>query len=269
MKLRVMGHEAHVYTGGRPPGRGLPAVVLVHGAGMDHSVWIHQSRYLAHHGHEVLAVDLPGHGRSAGPCLTSIADMADWITALADAAGHERFALVGHSMGALVALEAAARSPQRARTVVLLGVAAPMPVADLLLDAARDDPAAANDMVTLWGLALRAQLGANPAPGMWMTGGVMRLLERAGPGVLHADLRACNDYTSGLEAAARIGCPVHLLLGGADRMTPRRAAMALTEALTAPQVVDIPGCGHMSMVERPDAVLDAMVAALAAPVIPA
>jgi len=102
-----------------------PLVVLLHGAGMDRSVWSQQTRWLAHHGTRALAVDLPGHGDSEGPALTSVGDLAAWAAAVADALG-DRIHLIGHSMGAFIALEAAATSPDRIASVVLLGVGATM-----------------------------------------------------------------------------------------------------------------------------------------------
>ena len=104
---------AYAYTGGKAFDAALPCVVFVHGALNDHSVWTLLARWFAHHGHGVLAVDLPGHGRSGGAPLASVEALADWLLALLDAAGVRRAAFVGHSMGSLIALEAAARAPQR------------------------------------------------------------------------------------------------------------------------------------------------------------
>jgi pimeloyl-ACP methyl ester carboxylesterase len=111
MELTVSGNTVFASTGGRALDLDAPLTVLIHGAGMDHSVWSLQTRYLAHHGRSVLAVDLPGHGRSGGEPLTTTEDLADWVPKLIDAAGFEQAALVGHSMGAITALEAATRHP--------------------------------------------------------------------------------------------------------------------------------------------------------------
>ena len=262
MKLNVGGHDCYAYTGGRPFAPGAGAVVFVHGGGLDHTVWLLQSRYFAHHGHGVLAVDLPAHGRSAGEPLTSIEAMAAWIEALMEAARIERATLVGHSMGALVVLEAAARLAARAERLVMLGVSVPMPVSDALLASARAGHHAAFDMVNAWGHGRRAHLGGNQAPGMWMMGSGVRLLERSHPGVLYRDLEACNAYRDGLASAARITCPVHVLLGGDDRMSPVRSARALVDALPDPEVRILEGCGHMLMAERPGEVLDALIGAI-------
>ncbi len=213
MELQVDARSVYAYTGTRKLNPALPTVVFVHGSGLDHSVWLLQSRYFAHHGHNVLAVDLPGHGRSQGEPLSSIEAMADWIPQLLDTAGVKTAAVVGHSMGALVTLEVAARHPDRIGSVALLGISVPMPVADPLLDAAKANHHAAIDMITLWGHSYDAQLGGNPMPGMWMTGGALRLLERAGPGVLYNDLKSCNDYVHGLNSAAHVRCPALLRQG--------------------------------------------------------
>lgn len=262
MKLVVDGHAAYAYTGAREFDGDRNPIIFVHGGGLDHTVWLLQSRYFAHHGRGVLAVDLPGHGRSAGTPLSSIPDMADWLIRVMDAAGAETTTLVGHSMGALVVLEAAARHPGRIASVVTIGVSVPMPVSDALLSAAKADTHDAFDMVNVWGHGSRAQVGGNQAPGMWMMGSGVRLLERSAPGVLYADLNACNEYRHGLESAAAIVCPVHLILGRDDRMSPVKAAQPLIEALADSQVTILEDCGHMIMAERPGEVLDLLVAAL-------
>jgi len=113
MRFIVQGYPAYAYTGGRPFDPSARGVLFIHGAAFDHSVWQWQSRYFAHHGFSVLAVDLPAHGRSPGRARATIEAMADWIAAFVDAAGLERTALVGHSMGSLVALQCALAQPQR------------------------------------------------------------------------------------------------------------------------------------------------------------
>lgn len=259
MKLEVDGRETFVYGGGRPFVPGQPSIVFVHGGGLDHSVWILQSRYFAHHGHNVLAVDLPGHGRSAGAPLSGITAMADWCARVLDAAEVANAALIGHSMGSLVALEFGARHPDRTWLLGLIGISTPMPVTDRLLDAARNDDHAAFDMVNLWGHDLSAQIGGNQAPGMWMTGGAIRLLERSGPGVLFNDLDACHRYTHGRESAAKVRCHAHLLLGERDIMASPVNARELRAALPSLRETVLPRCGHMLMAERPGEVLDALI----------
>ena len=263
MRFEIDNRSAFAATGGgveNDPDR--PLVVLLHGAGMDHSVWALQSRWLAYHGWRVLAVDLPGHGRSEGPPLVNIADLADWTIRVLDAAGAARGALVGQSMGALVALEAAARRPDRVASLTLLGAAETMSVHPDLLEAAGFNAHLAVDMVSLWSLGPAATLGHNSVPGLWMLGGVQRLLERAAPGVLHADLSACDAYRG--ADAAKVSCPTTLIHGERDQMTPLKGARALAARIPGARVVVVPGAGHMAMLERPQATLEALRGALAA-----
>ena len=260
MKLAVDGHEAYAYTGARAFDAARDPLIFIHGGGLDHTVWLLQSRYFAHHGRGVMAVDLPAHGKSGGQALTSIADMADWVVRLMDAAGVETATLVGHSMGALVVNEAAARHPGRILRLVTIGISVPMPVTDALLAAARADAHTAFDMVNVWGHGSRAHLGGNQVPGMWMIGSGLRLLERSAPGVLYADLNACNEYRHGLESSARIACPVHVILARDDRMTPVKAARPWLETLTDARLTILEDCGHMLMAEKPGEVLDLLIA---------
>jgi len=258
MRIMVDGHETFAATGGRDFDAALPLTVLVHGAGFDHSVWALLSRYFAHHGAGVLAPDLPGHGRSAGAPLTSIAAMADWVSALIDAAGAQQARLIGHSMGSLVALETAARHPEKVTGLGLICAAAAMPVSADLLAAAKADDHAAIDMVAIWGHGFRAGLGGSQVPGLWMLGGAERLLERSRPGVLFSDLAACNDYRDGAASAAKLTVPVTLVLGERDLMTPAKAGRQLAAAMPAARVVVIKGAGHALMSECPDDVLEAL-----------
>ena len=258
MRLSVNNRSVYAATGGRPFDAAEPAVVLIHGSGMDHTAWALQTRFLAHLGRAVLAVDLPGHGRSDGPPLTDIAGLVEWVVALLDAAGTRQAALVGHSLGALVALETAASHPDRVRALVLLGAAEGMPVNQALRDAASANDDEAVQMIMAWGFGQRGHVGGHAAPGLWMMGGGTRLMQSAPLGVLSADLEACNAYRRGAEAAAAVTCPTLLLLGAADRMTPAKGGAALAQKIAGAKVVVLPGAGHMMMVEQPDATADAL-----------
>ncbi len=221
-------------------------------------MWALQSRYFAHHGYNVLAVDLPGHGRSAGAPLASVEAIGKWLPRVLDAAGIPAAAVVGHSLGALAALACAAEFPQRVTKIALLGPAVPMPVSEALLAAAKADDHVAFELINGWSHSTAKQLGGNQVPGMWMIGAAMRLMERARPGALYADLAACNAYAGGLDAAARVRCPVLAILGQRDLMAPPKGAQALLGALADQRVVTLSGAGHAMMAEQPDAVLDAL-----------
>ena len=266
MKLDVQGRTAYAYTGGKPWADGERCVVFIHGALNDHSVWTLLARWYAHHGYRVLAVDQPGHGRSDGPPLASVEALADWVLALLDAAGVSSVHLVGHSMGSLVALEAASRAPGRVAGLVMVGTAYPMKVSDALLGTARDDPARAIAMVNAFSHSGLASKPSYPGPGAWLRGGADALMHRIQDGgegnLFEHDFRVCDAYANGLEAAARVTCPAHLVVGTRDVMTPPKAAKALAEALRASvsRIVS----GHALMQEAPDAVLNAVREAIPA-----
>lgn len=258
MQITFNGTEYFVSTGGQAFDPSKPTVVLLHGAGFDQSTWALQTRWFAHHGFSVLAPDLPGHGRSPGPALRTIGEMADWTASLIAAAGAQKARLIGHSMGSLIALETAARHPERVSALDLIGTAAAMKVGPDLLKAAEANDPSAVDMVSIWGLGADAEIGGSAAPGLWMHGGAQRVLQRCPPGVLFSDLSACNNYTTALQAAEKVGVPVTLILGERDMMTPAKAGKQLASALRHARTIVIKGAGHMLMTERPDEVLEAL-----------
>lgn len=258
MRIHVGNDEIYAYTGSRSPEPGLPSVVFIHGAANDHSVFALQSRYFAYHGRNVYAVDLPGHGKSEGDALPSVEALAGWIGAFLDAVQAEKTTLVGHSLGSLAVLEAAARLPARIAKIALLGSAVPMAVSDDLLAAAHANDHVAFELINGWSHSAARQLGGNPFPGVWMTGNAMRLLERTRSGVLHTDLAACRDYANGLAAAAATRVPALVVLAARDIMAPPKFTQALVDALGDVRVVTLSGCGHAMMSEQPDAVLDTL-----------
>ena len=263
MRYIVNERAAYAYGGGKAFDPALPTVVFIHGAQNDHSVWGLQSRWFAHHGHGVLAVDLPGHGRSAGPALASVEEMADWLLALLDAAGVRRALLAGHSMGSLVALEASRRAPGRVRGLAMLGTTYPMKVSDALLATSRDDEEAAIDMVNIWSHSGIAPKPSAPAPGFSVMGAARRLMQRMSAinpdQLFHTDFAACNAYANGEAAAQAVSCPTLFIFGAKDMMTPARSTGMLTGAVRHGRIVTVEA-GHSLMSEQPDAVLDALIA---------
>jgi pimeloyl-ACP methyl ester carboxylesterase len=259
MELTVDNRRVYAATGGRPFDRAKPAIIFIHGAGQDHTNWQLPARWFAWNGCAALAPDLPGHGRSDGPSLETIQDMTHWIGRLMGAAKLEKAALVGHSMGGCIALEAAAAMPERITRIALLGTSLAMPVNEALLTAAREDPEQAHRMITTWALGPQARIGGNRVPGMWMFGGSLALLSRNQPGTLYAAFNACNLWKTGPEAAARVRCPALVLIGASDSMTPPKIGRALAEKIAGSRIVTLPNSGHMMMTEAPDAVLDALI----------
>lgn len=258
MKFLVQNQPCYAYTGGKPFDAGKPALLFIHGAANDHSVWHLQSRHFAHHGWNVMAVDLPGHGRSEGKPRGSISEYSQWLIAFLDNANIRRAVVVGHSMGSLIALETALRAPDRLAQLVLVGAAVPMNVSSTLLDAARDDTPTAIEMLNHWGHGPQARLGQSAVPGASLTGTYRRLLARANPGVLHADLAACAGYSVTPEALADMNVPTLILVGEKDQLTPSRAGLALQSMLPLARAVTLGGAGHGMMYESPGPALEAM-----------
>lgn len=255
MNFEAGGKPGYAYTADHAIDPAKRTVVFVHGAGLDHSWFGLQSRYFGYHGRNVLALDLPGHGRSGGAPIATIGGMADWIFSLLDSLHLENVSVVGHSMGALVATELASRHSTRVERIALIGVSYPMKVGEPYLEAAKRDDPAAFDMSTIWGHAAAVPLGGNPNPGMWMYGDTLARLRRLAPGVLHNDLKACNDY----QFAGDVQCPALFILGSRDVMTPPRNAKALMEKIPQAKSTVIEGSGHSLMAEAPDATLDALI----------
>jgi pimeloyl-ACP methyl ester carboxylesterase len=262
MELQLDGAKTFLADYSKGFERARPTVLFVHGAGMDHSIWPLQARHFAYRGWNALALDLPGHGRSDGDLRTSIPALADWLWDLIKALDAPSVHLVGHSMGTLIALDLAARHRRKIAGLALLGAAPRMPVHPALLEAAGATGPLAAELICDWGFGPAGHIGGHKAPGSWMLGHALRLLvSPAGPR-LHADLAACNAYQDGVAAAAKVHCPTLVVAGAADRMTPARQAAKLAEAIKGAQLVVLPDCGHMMMVEQPDATLDALAAFL-------
>lgn len=264
MELEIDGARVFMADQGRAFDPAKPTMLLVHGAGMDHSVWPLQARHFAYRNWNALALDLPCHGRSAGSLLPTIDAMADWLADVIQGLGIKRAALVGHSMGSLVVLACAARKPKRVSQIALLGTAPAMPVHPALLEAAGKPEALAPRMICDWGFGPAGHFGGHRSPGSWMLGHALALLGNSAGPRLQTDMIACNSYQDGLEAAAKVTCPALVLLGALDRMTPTRQGAKLAAAIKGSQLVTLPNCGHMMIIERPDSTRDALDAFLVA-----
>ncbi|MGH6977002.1 MAG: alpha/beta fold hydrolase [Stellaceae bacterium] len=258
MEFAVGGQRVFAGTGGRAFDTSLPTIVLLHGAGMNHTIWALQARALAHHGRNVLAIDFPGHGDSAGPALTTIEDLADWLLRALRVLNLARFRLAGHSMGSLVGLETASRAGVACEALALLGFVPEMRVHPDLLSAARSGAHLASELIVAWGFGLKNLTGGNPAPGVFLPDAALRLIEQTPAASLAADLAACDRYAGAAAAAGAVRCPVLLLSGAQDRMTPAAKANGFAGHFAQGRSVVLRGCGHMLMVEQPVVVLDSL-----------
>jgi pimeloyl-ACP methyl ester carboxylesterase len=262
MYFTVNNHWTYCYTGGKTFDASKPTAVFIHGVLNDHSVWILQSRYLANHGWNVLAVDLPGHCKSEGNPPGSVEGAAAFVLELLNAAGVNQAALIGHSFGSLVALEVAATAPERVSQLVMIGTAFPMKVSQSLLALSRDEPLKAIDMVNTFSHSMLAPPPSSLGPGTWLYGGSRALMRRvlhsnSLVNVFHTGFKACDEYSGGDSAMARVQCPTLFILGRSDQMTLPKTAQGLIGKATKAQVVMVEA-GHQLMLEAPDAVLVAM-----------
>ncbi len=269
MYIPVNSNDTYCYTGGKTFDTAKPTIVFIHGVLNDHSVWILQSRYLANHGFNVLAIDLPGHGKSAGSCPKSVQEAASFIVALLDAAGIAKVALVGHSWGSLIALHAASLAPARVTHLALLGTAFPMKVSPALLDSALNSPPQAIKMVNTFSHSTLAPPPSALGPGTWLYGGSQALMRRVLAGglarspsenVFHIGFNACDAYPQAFEAVVLVSTAqtaILFIVGKYDQMTPPKSALAL--AAKAPQAtVSMVEAGHNLMTEAPEQVLTAL-----------
>lgn len=236
-----------------------PSVIFIHGAGMDHSVWVMPARYFARQGFNVFAFDLPGHGRSEGAPLASIDELADWLASAMDELDVAEAAIVGHSMGSLIGICFAAKYPDKIRALALLGTSAPMPVTDQLLSAAEANDHDAIDMTNTWSHSDFGQQGGNANPGLCMTMSGQRLLEQSGDKVLFTGLNACNEFTNGEALISKIQCDTLVIVGREDKMTAPVKARSVADAIANSRLVELSPCGHSMLSEQPNAVLDALV----------
>jgi pimeloyl-ACP methyl ester carboxylesterase len=251
MKVSIAGSEVYAYTAGESLKPDAPSLVFIHGAAMDHTIWTLFARFYAKAGYNVASLDLPGHGYSSGEPLSTIESAAACVLEVVDQMKLQQVSFIGHSMGSLIALEAAA---QRADThsLAMLGSCFPMRVGKPLLSAAQQNDHASVDMISLFGHSLSSQLGCNPVAGVSVQNMVERLMEQAANDVMYTDLLACHEYENGEQAAAAVSAPATLILGERDLMTPPRAADSLLAAFEHGQRVVLKDCGHMIMLERPE-----------------
>lgn len=252
MIFEVHGQDVFVSNGGRKHRPGQKALVLIHGSGMNHTVWALQNRFLAHRDVNVFSVDLPGHGRSQGRPLADIAQLSDWLDAFLTSADQSGATVLGHSLGALVALHFAASYPERCDGIILAGVAGSMAVHPELLSAAKENDPLAIELIDSWCHASASHIGGHPLPGSWVTGTARRLLESEDKGVLYADLNACNEYADAPHNFEKLAVPVTVIAAAQDRMTPAKAARKLADSLDSAKYVVIRDAGHNMMFERPN-----------------
>lgn len=259
MEVEVNNKRVFAATGGRIFDAKNNAVIFIHGAAMDHTVWSLQTRWFAWNGWSVLALDLPGHGKSEGPAIETIDEMVEWLRKFIEVSGSKHVSLVGHSMGAFIALESGALFPDKICSIALLGIAPRMRVHPQLLSAACENDPLASELIVSWGFGRPSHFGANRSPGLWMQGGGRALLSKAPKNVLGIDLAACDSHEGALSAAEKLSCPTLILCGDCDQMTTPKAANALGQTVKDVNIITLQNCGHMMSIEKPDETLTALI----------
>ena len=260
MELTVDGRKVYAATGGRPFDAAKPLVIFIHGAGLDHTNWQLPARWFAWHGYAALAPDLPGHGRSDGPPLATIPDMAQWIGRLMDAANVERAGLVGHSMGGA--------HRRRSRCGIARAHLARRPARHGAVHAGQRGPAhrrprcpraSASDDHRLGAWSARARSAATRRPAFGCPAARWRCSDATGRARSTPPSMPATAGRSGPDAAQRVRCPALVMIGASDSMTPPKIGRALADKIAGSRTVTIPNSGHMMMTEAPDAVLDALI----------
>ena len=252
MYFDVNGKRVFASTGGKPFDKSLPTVIFLHGSGLDHTFWGLHSRFFAFRQYSVLVPDFPGHTNSEGPPLTSIELMADWLNDVVEAMETDNISIVAHSQGCLVALEFASRYGEKVRSASFIASGLATPVNAALIDAAGNNPDTAIAMMLSWGFGSAGHLHQGPIPGNSMVAGGVKVMRGNVPDALATDLKACDSYKNGKNAAAAITCPVQVILAGKDRMAPRKAGLELVAHLEHPEVHILANSGHMIPQEAPD-----------------
>lgn len=241
------------YTVSEDSPKGRLPVILLHGAGSDHLCWPVHLRRLP--GYRVLALDLPGHGRSEGVALHSVEAYAHRVIKFMDAVGIYRAFMVGHSLGGAIALMAALRFPDRVTAIGMIASGARLPLPMLLLKRLDDLNWSPKVLACLEGYLFA------PTARRDLIAKVMRELYQVKPEVLISDWRAASSFDLCNELA-NIYQPVWLATGSADLLTPPILAIYLQRHLPHAVMRIIPDAGHMVMLESPHVLAEGLRAFL-------
>jgi pimeloyl-ACP methyl ester carboxylesterase len=219
---------------------GAPTLLLIHGAGGTHLDWPPHLRRLPEAA--VIAVDLPGHGRSALPGREEITGYALAVKDLISALPPGDYVIAGHSMGGAVAQEIALYHPVWLRGLVLIATGARLPVNALLIEQATSDFAPVVDFIVRYSWSPEA-------PSELVEAGRAQLAQTA-PEVLQGDFLACDRFDRRAEVA-QIDVPALVIASHNDRMMPHKYGAYLAETIPQAELISLPDAGHMMMLEQP------------------
>jgi len=244
--LTVAGARVHYVRRKPVPATG-PPVVFIHGAGGTHQHWLYQVRDLPRS--PTYALDLPGHGLSEGQGRNTISGYSDWLVEFLDATGEDRVVLVGHSMGGAIVLNTTLRHTARVSGLGLVATGARLRVAPAILDGILEDPEAAVRLICDFAF------GPEASPEMVRLG--RRQMGAIPPEVIHGDFAACDAF-SVMDRLEEITAPAFVLCGTQDHLTPYKYSVYLRDRISRAVLHLVDGAGHMVMVERPEAVVEAL-----------
>ncbi|MFN2120631.1 MAG: alpha/beta fold hydrolase [Anaerolineales bacterium] len=223
----------------------IPPVILLHGAGGTHLYWPPQLRRIP--GRRILALDLPGHGKSDGSGRQSIDAYVDDVDAFIRSIGLNTVVLAGHSMGGAIAIELAGRYPGRVLGLCLVSTGAKLRVSPEILSGT-DDPAAFSATVTR---IVDLSFAADASPRLKQL--AAQRMRETRSSVLHGDFLACNAFDASPRVSG-LDMPTLVVCGEQDRMTPPHSSHWLRSHIAGSRLELVPHAGHMVMLEQPDAV---------------
>ena len=244
MIFQLENKNVHASDSGQGIDTKKDTIVFLHGSGLSHIVWSLAEQFFSSKNFNVLSLDLPGHGNSDGPCLDSIEKIADWLENVFDKLKLKDLILVGHSQGCLEILEYSYKYKERLKKLVFIGGSNKMPVHPDLIELAQNGHSDAVKLMMKWGYeGSKKFIGGNP---------VEKIIQspRDISEILAVDLKACNNYSNGSEAAKDINFPSMLILGELDKMINLEAGKKFSNLIKNSTTHVIKGCGHMIMIEK-------------------
>ncbi len=258
-EIQIDGKRVYYHDGGVAWQAGRPGLVFLHGAGCTHSFFQAQSRALAHHGYNVAVPDLPGHGGTEDvPFIASVEDYAAWVQRLIAALKMQPAHVVGHSLGAAIAVSLAGAHPEAVLSLALIGTGLEMKVNPGLLRDCLENHEHAVALITSFAHGRATHLGSGAIPGAWVLGMDRALIAPSAPAVLQRDFAVCNQW-NGAAMAPQVRCPTLVLSGAGDRMTAPKSGKQLADAIPGAHYELLPVSGHMLPTEAPRLVLKALM----------
>tara|TARA_A100001011_G_scaffold4232_1_gene4833 strand:+ start:908 stop:1684 length:777 start_codon:yes stop_codon:yes gene_type:complete len=242
--IDIENKSVHASDAGQGIDNSKDTIVFLHGSGLSHIVWSLTEQFFSSKNFNVLAIDLPGHGNSEGPCLDSIEKITDWLEKVFEKLDLKNLIIMGHSQGCLEAIEYSYKYKKRLKKMVLMGGSHIMPVNKDLIDLAANGDSKSVKLMMKWGYeGSKKFIGGNP---------IERIIQspRDISEILAVDLIACNNYSNGSEAAQSISCPIMLVFGELDKMVNLEVGKKFANLVKNSITYIIPGCGHMIMIEK-------------------